>query len=499
MTANDNHGSSSRRRFLAGVAATGTTVAAGCSGSTNSPSGSNDSTAGSGTSSGSNSGSDSGNTSTGTTSESKPTLDIWLGVYTESAEKKKYLDGLVQRFEDETGITVNIHGAPYSDITTKLQAAAAGGSLPHMAEISANTGSLRFAQQINDLFKDSRTYEKAPDSLLEVHKTWGSQITGETDTLLTWPLGLRPHVPTWRTDWLESAGIDPSEVEPGAGSLHWYDDLKPMYDRMKQSSTGQKENHYPSHTSMKQSDEEFFVIYLAQFGAGLGGVVNETATASVLDTKEAYEAIRHQVRFIEDGYFHPNSVNWGDEESTTAQWSGDVGEIHNQDTADLWSGYLAEKPKMMKNGGFTWGLPFEQKHTATLVKTPSVALMDGAFDSQAERDAAIQFLDFWAANKQNALKNANNLGFAPASPDIIRNTEFFGKTEMHTKFWRDAVAGALEESKYANISAVPSSAINYEIPRKMHQRILSNDWEVERAADKAAEEINSLLKKHGNR
>lgn len=489
MSDNRDH-NSSRRRFLTGAATVGAATVAGCSGSSNQ--------AGEGTNPDGSGGNDTSSTA-GTPSEANPTLEIWLGVYTESGEKRRYIDSVVKQFEEQTGTKIQIRGIPYSDFTTKLQAAAAAGDLPHLAEISANTGSLRFAQPINSLLKGSKTEQKATDSLIQAHKRWGAQITGSVGTILTWPLGLRPHIPTWRKDWLEAANIDPSAVEAGAGSLHWYDDLKPMYEKMQQSSMGQKKGHHPSHTSMKQSDEEFLSIYLGQFGAGLAGVVNKTGTESILDTKEAYEAIRHQFRFLDKKYYHPESITWGDEESTTAQWSGLVAEIHNQDTADLWTAYLAEKPQMMRNLRFTWGLPFKEKNTATLVKTPSVAFMDGAFKGQAEKDAAVEFLDYWAAKQQNAVGNARTLGFVPIAPSIIRSAEFFGKTKLHTKFWREAVASTLEESKYANISAVPSKSINYAIPAKMHQRIHAKGWSVERAADQAAQEINSILKEKGNR
>jgi ABC-type glycerol-3-phosphate transport system substrate-binding protein len=474
---------------VASVAAT-TAGLAGCTGNTNN--------GGDGGDGGDGGGGDGGGDGGTAGSTGGQTLNVWLSYYTEGKNKKEYTDKIVKQFESETGTTINIKGVPYTDVVTKFRAARASGDVPHLVEVMTRPGILAggAGMVVNDLWESSSLADKAADNIMSGHKVWGSQSTGEEGNLVTFPLGFRPYFTCWRTDWLESAGIDKTEVNHEAGSLHWHDDMPDIYERLAQSDMGQKEGAFPDTTGMKQSDEEYLSLYIPQHGGSLSGVVNLKGTKATIDTKPAREAVSMQKEFLEKGYFHENSINHGDEESTTLHWSGKIAVNHIQDSTDLWGDYLEDQPDAMKNGAYTWGLPMNAGTKAALAWLPALGFIGDAFTDQKQKDAAVEFVEWWVGDSERAVENSKNLGFVPISPNQIQEKDFFGKTDMHTEFWRGAAAKTLEEFKPAVIPAVPgANAITYDIPRKMHQRILQQDMSVDKATSMAAKEINQTLEK----
>jgi len=497
-----------RRRFLKGaVAGTAATGLAGCSGSSdeNGSGGNggdgntgNGSTGNGSTGNGSTGNGSTGNGSTDTTvgDTEKPTLEVWLSYYTEGKTKKQYTDELVKKFQDETGIGINVTGVPYTDVVKKFRSARAAGNVPHLVEVMTRPGILAggAGMVVNDLWESSTLADKTSDQIMEGHKVWGSQSTGEEGNLVTFPLGFRPYFTAWRTDWLESAGIDPSEVNHEAGSLHWYDDVPDIYDRLQQSEMGQQDEFFPDSTGMKKSDEEYLSLYIPQHGGSLSGVVSLDGKEATIDTQEAREAVKMQVDYIDDGYFHANSINSGDEESTTRHWAGKQAVNHLQDSTDLWGDYLEEQPDAMENGDYTWGLPMNAGTKAALAWLPSLGFIGDGFGNQAEQDAAVKFIEWWIGDSDRAVRNAENLGFVPVTPDSIEQEDFFAQTDMHEEFWRGACLKTLQEVKPAVIPAVEgANAITYDTPRKMHQRILQEGMSVDEATSLAADEINQRL------
>ena len=486
MTGTDR-GSIDRRRFLKTTGAGAALVTTGLAGCTGGGGGGG----GGGNAQNGNGGAQAGNSG-------KPTLDIWLSYYTEGETKRKYTDQLVKQYQNETGVTINITGVPYTDIVKKLRAARASGDVPHMVEVMTRPGVLAGGAGlvVNDLWESSSLSDKTADTIMNGHKVWGSQSTGKEGNLVTFPLGFRPYFTAWRTDWLKSAGIAPEEVNYKAGSLNWYDDIPGIYDKLKNSDMGGKKGNYPDTTGMKSSDEEYLSIYIPQHGGSLSGVVNLKGDKATIDTPEARKAIKMQFDYIDKGYFHTNSINHGDEESTTLHWSGKLAVNHMQDSTDLWGDYLEEQGQAMRNGGYTWGLPRNAGTKASLAWLPSLGFMKEGFQNQTEKDAAVKFIEWWIGDSQRAVKNAEKLGFVPVTPDAIQKEDFFAKTKMHEEFWRGACMKTLQEIKPAVIPAVKgANAITYDIPRSMHQRIHSGT-SVEQATSQAAKEINDLLQQN---
>ena len=433
-------------------------------------------------------------------------LDVWLSYYTEGETKRQYTDQLVQQYQQQEGVQINITGVPYTDIVTKFRAARASGEVPHMVEVMTRPGILAGGAglRVNDLWESSSLPDKTADTIMNGHRVWGAQSTGEQGALVTVPLGFRPYFPAWRTDWLNQAGIDKAEVNHEAGSLHWRDDIPGIYDQLKQTDLGGQDGNFPDTTGMKQSDEEYMSLYIPQHGGSLSGVVNLEGTEATIDSQAAKDAIKMQFEFIDNGYFHPNSINHGDEESTTLHWSGQTAVNHLQDSTDLWGDYLEEQPQAMRNGQYTWGLPMNAGTQAALAWLPSLGFMKEGFSNQAEQQAAMDFVDWWVGDPQRAVQNAENLGFVPVNPDAIQNQDFFGQSEMHTEFWRGACMKTLQQFDPAVIPAVPgANAITYDIPRAMHQRIAQArqqgtglDQAINQATSQAAQEINQLLQQN---
>ncbi|NEU55501.1 ABC transporter substrate-binding protein [Halorussus sp. MSC15.2] len=438
--------------------------------------------------------------------QGKPTLEIWLSYYTEGETKRAYTDKIVNQFESQTGIGINITGVPYTDIVTKFRSARAAGNVPHLVEVMTRPGILAgdAGLIVNDLWQSSELADKTAEKIMKGHKVWGAQSTGKKGNLVTFPLGFRPFFSAWRKDWLDQADIDPSEVNYKAGSLHWQDDIKPIYERLNQTQLGQQQGFFPDTTGMKQSDEEYMSLYIPQHGGSLSGVVNVKGTEATIDSQAARNAIKMQFEFIDEGLFHENSINHGDEESTTLHWSGKIAVNHIQDSTDLWGDYLEEQPKAMKEGDYTWGLPMNAGTKAALAWLPSLGFIADGFSNQQEKDAAVRFLEWWIGDDQRAVQNSKKLGFVPVTPQTIQEEDFFGQTQTHTEFWRGACLGTLKEFRPAVIPAVPgASAVTYDIPRKMHQRISQMlrrgtglDEAVNEATTQAAKEINQVLQEN---
>ena len=430
------------------------------------------------------------------------TLDMWLSYYTEGETKRTYTDEIVKQWENETGNTINITGVPYTDVSTKFQAARASGEVPHLVEVMTRPGILAGGAGliINDIFQSSDLADTVSEKVIRGHEVWGAQSTGEKGNLVSIPIGFRPYFTAWRTDWLKQANIDPAEVNHEAGSLHWRDDIPAIYDRLKRTELGQKEGHFPDSTGMKQSDEEYMSNYIPQHGGSLSGVVNEKGTEATIDSQAGRDAVRLQKEYIEEGYFHQNSINFGDEESTTSHWSGQIAVNHIQDSTDLWGDYFEEQPDAMENGEYTWGLPMNAGTNAALAWLPGLGFIADAFSGGSDQQAietAMGFVEWWVADGQRAVDNAKNLGFVPVDPSLIKQEDFFGKTSMHEEFWRGAAMKTLENFESAVIPAVAGAdAITYEIPRSMHQSVMSQGVPVEEATANAAEQINEILQRN---
>lgn len=479
-----------RRRFIKSVglgAVAGSSLLAGCTG-------------------GDQSGDGGGTTTTaaqgggGTTGQQGPVeLNIWLSYITEGKTKKEWTKTVFSEFESQNNVKISVRGVPYTDILKKFRAARASGDAPHLVEVMTRPAILAggVGEVINEQFQSMELADVISEKVMAGTRTWGAQATGQEGNIVSLPLGFRPYLSTWRTDWLEQAGIPKEEVNYEAGSLHWHDDIPEIYRKLKNTKLAQQQGAFPDATGMKQSDEEYLSLYIPQHGGSTSGVVNLEGTKGTLTTDAARNAVKMQKNYIENGFFNSNSLNMGDEEATTLQWAGKQAVNHMQDSTDLWSSYLEQQPQAMKNGMYTWGPPMNAGTKAALAWLPSVGFIKSAFTTQRELDAAGNLLDFWIADKQRAVKNAQKLGFVPVFPDAIKTEDYFGKTDMHKEFWRGAALKTLNNFKAAVIPAVKGgNQITYSIPRKMHTRIMSQGMSVEKATRLANEEINTILQQN---
>jgi ABC-type glycerol-3-phosphate transport system substrate-binding protein len=449
-------------------------------------------------------GGDSGNegqTPGGTAGDTgKPELEVWLGFVTEGKRQKEFMAALTSEFESKTGIKINITGVPYKNILQKLLAARAAGSPPHLIDTWINPQLLTAGgvMEVTDLWESSTLPDQVSDKVMKGHYQHGLQVLGEKNTLVSFPLGLKPYLPIWRTDWLEQAGLEPSDVNYKAGSLHWYDDAAPIYEKLQQTKLGKKKGYFPSSTGMKSGDLETQQMYIAQFGGSIAGFVSPDASEPTVTSPETRDAIQFQKEFIEKKYFHPNSINFGDEETTTKHWSKQLAENTQQDVGDAWNAYLSNQRKGMKSGAYTWGVPKKAKEQVTLSTLPGFGFIADAFGSQKEKDAAVSFIEFWVGSDKWMTRTSKTLGWIPATPSTIKSNDFYGKTKLREHFWRGACLKTLQEATPAVVPAVNKRVlILNDIPREMWVRILLKGMSVEKATNIASEEIAKALKGQG--
>ncbi|MFB6070151.1 MAG: ABC transporter substrate-binding protein [Halanaeroarchaeum sp.] len=442
-------------------------------------------------------------TTTGTATGGKygdVTLNIWHAGITENKAARQFINNIISTMEDETGVSISITGVPYSQLLKKWRAAEAAGNLPDLVEVKTNPSFMAGGKgyDITDVFKNSKTAEMVSEGVMDFHRVWGKQATGGDDALLTWPYGVEPYLPAWRRDILEQAGVDPATVEYDNGGGKFYGRTADVYEKIQNSPWGQKDGHYPSATGMKPADAEYVAHYPPKFGGSLTGVVNKAGDAAVTDQKPYIDAVKMQVEYIKQKeYFHPNAINQGDEAITTLQWAGKIADNHVQDQGDLWQSYLDQQPQKMKDGLYRYAVPHYQERKTTMAWMDSMMFVQGNFGNQTKLEAAADFMDRFATD---AVGVTQNIGAVPISPKLIQNNDWYAKTDLHKRFWRGAVQKTLDEYTFSSPPAVPNGgAITYDSSATMYQRVMTKDWDVERACKKQAEQINQVLADVGRR
>ena len=494
---------------------------AGCSGSGGSGGsggGETDSSGGSGGSGGGETDSSGGSTGSG---GGGVELRMWLSYITEGGGKKEGTEEILNAWENESGNTVNIRGVPYTDVVSQFRSARAAGDVPHMVEVMTRPGILAAGagRPINDLFQSMEMADAATDVVMDGHRVWGAQSTGEEGNLVSLPLGLRPFVHCYDTEHLSAAGVAKEDVRGEALDFSDANDsaVNDIYSSLQDwGGPSDVDNYFPDTTGMKQSDEEYMSAYIPMFGGSEAGMIEIDGTAQAIDTDAGRKAVEWQFENIENGNFHENSINHGDEESTTLHQSGQITNNSIQDSTDLWANYRSEKPGAFPEvdgdsgspvGRYTWTVPYRADAQAFISWLPSLGFIADANWNQERLDAAAGLMDFWVADPDNALFNAQELGFVPVDPSQIQSVDYYGSTPQHTEFWREACTNFLENTTPTTIPAVPgANAITYQIPRQMHQRAaqaIGNGTSIPDAVDeavvRAGEEINSVLEEQGLR
>ncbi len=442
-------------------------------------------------------------------------LRMWLSYITEGGGKKEGTEEIFSTWEEETGNSISLTGVPYTDVVSRFRSARAAGDVPHMVEVMTRPGVLTggAGRIINDLFQSMELSDVASDVVMDGHRVWGAQSTGEEGNLVSLPLGLRPFLHCYDTVHLEEAGIAKEDVRNETG-LDFTDandsEVANIYSQLQDwGGPSGVDNYFPDTTGMKQSDEEYMSAYIPMFGGSEAGVVTVDGSEQAIDTDAGRAAVEWQFRNIENGNFHENSINHGDEESTTLHQSGQITNNSIQDSTDLWANYRSEKPGAFPDlsggggptGRYTWTAPYNGGTQAFIAWLPSLGFMSDANWGQNRLDAAADLIDFWVADPDNALFNAQELGFVPAAPDQINSVDYYGSTPQHTEFWREAANWFLQNVVPTTIPAVPgANAITYQIPRRMHQRAaqsINQGTSIEDAVDEAVtfagEEIQAVI------
>ncbi|MFB6159846.1 MAG: ABC transporter substrate-binding protein [Haloferacaceae archaeon] len=501
-----------RRRFIAAAGAAGVAGVAGCMG--NGGGGGDGTTPGDGSGG---SGGSGGGTTTGQNGESTVTLRVWSGNMTDEPANKKYWQNAIQRFNDQSNdVEVELRGVPYESQFKKIRAAIqADSGVPHLNEIGSRIDTIQAGELLRlkeqGLWGQSTISEKVTDGVLSLSQAWGQQVTGAEGKLVTWPLGLRPYMNVYRRDWLDAAGISPSDI-PGtpenldAGAPTWQGgggDTFTMFEDLYSPMNGTdlaSGDASPDSTGMKEGDEEILSHYNGQWGITKMGTVNNAGTHSILTTERARDVIRFQKEGIEQGYFHPNSINHGDEEVTTLLWSNKLGMCHVQDVSDLWSSFRQQLGDQTYLDNYTWGLepkgPGSDGRRSVYSVTPVFAPFEAAYENQAQKDASVEFSDWFAASDTEPLQRTKKIGWVPIDPAIMTG-DWFTQDELHTKFWNTMQEIVETYSISAQPAVQGASKIGFQIPRTMHQRIFQQGMSIEQATKLASEEINQILRDNG--
>ncbi|MFB6160248.1 MAG: hypothetical protein ABEJ61_03620 [Haloferacaceae archaeon] len=430
---------------------------------------------------------------------------------TDEPSNKKYWENAIQRFNEQSNdVEVDLTGVPYENQFKKIRSAiqAGGDTSPHLNEIGSRIDTIQAADLLHlkeeGLWGQSQVKEKVTDGVLSLSENWGYQATGKEGALATWPLGLRPYMSVFRKNWIEAAGWSVEEMESN-GAPGWYDGgesysmFNELYPDMNKTDLASGDAS-PDTTGMKEGDEEIFSHYAGQWGLTLMGTLNNKGTRSIMDTEKARDIIRFQQEGIEKGYFHPNSINHGDEEATTLLWSNKLGYIHVQDVSDLWSSFRGQLGADSYEQNWGWDLPpmgpGSDGQKSTYSVTPVFAPFKASYKNQAQKDASVEFTDWFAASDTEPLTRTKNIGWVPIDPAIMTG-DWFTQDDLHTRFWSKMKTIVEEYSVSAQPAVQGASKIGFEIPRSMHQRIFQQGMSIEKATNLAAEQMNQILKENG--
>ena len=400
-------------------------------------------------------------------------LDLWLTDSVVDGRARRHAEGFLSGFETATGHEVDLTVVPVDEVGDRLDDARADGSPPQLVETTARPSLLATdAVPIGDLLESSSLADAVADRLLEAHRIRGRQAAGGADEVRSLPLGVRPTLTAWRTDWLDAAGLEPGTVNHVAGSHHATESMPTIWDRLADTRYGRDSGAAPDMTAMRPAAGWLLAGYVAAFGGSRGGLVSPDGTEPAIGSREAQAAIRWQFERIDGGQFLRFSTQAGIEDAVRLHHGGAVGINHVTDSRRLWLTYRRDQPEALDVGRYTWGLPYNAGQRAVAARLPSVAFISGAWTGREQKEAAAALVERFVTEPAVAAGTARTMGVVPAVPETIETDPFFGRTEHHETFWRGACLRTLREFLPVGTPAVPGSeTIASDVPDLLYRRI----------------------------
>ena len=273
--------------------------------------------------------------------ESAEVINLWTRG-TETDATGPYLLEAVKKYEEETGIKVNVQFIPHDDVETKWNSAFASGTAPDVIDM----GIVHIAGRVNlqHIIPLDEYYEswENKDQLIPAMKDLGT-YNGKLYAIAHFP---DPQIFAYRKDMFKEAGLDESRAPESWDELLEY----------AQKLTIKDENGEVTRAGIAVPMEN--TRFLANILIHQNGAVfaDEDANLPTMDTPEAVECIEF-LDSLQECSGMLASGNWS--ESPFFKDSAAMAYIPN----GVLKNYLKENPDMKENIGMTACVP--GKETAT--------------------------------------------------------------------------------------------------------------------------------------
>jgi len=233
-----------------------------------------------------------------------------------SEARDSYYQETFQRFQEETGITVEYESVPWDDAVSKLMVMGAADELPDI--ITMDTIWLGQFVASDWLVPLDSYLADVEDQFTDTVRTiWWDSQRESYGSAYTVPDGVMVKGIYVRKDWAEAAGL---KLDPEAG---WdYDE----YFQTIAALTDVSQKHYGVAYRGARGGFHPILFYLESF---TGGQLYDEEGNILINSEECLEAFEKWTSVYKDGYAPQDSINWGFSEMMDSFTGGLTGTFLN--------------------------------------------------------------------------------------------------------------------------------------------------------------------------
>ena len=236
---------------------------------------------------------DSGDSAKGSGEASLRFIDV-----SPSPERQKYYEGVFEKFEEETGVSVAYESVPWDDAADKLTVLGTSNQLPDV--ITTHPSWLGQFTEADWILPVDDYVEEHGEEFVEAVKSinW-AQEEEKYGHVYSIPDGFMVKGIFYRKDWVEEIGY---EIPTGEDWTYdaYFDLIKALTDK--------EQKHYGNSFRGARGAFDPLLTYLQTFS---GGYTYDEEGNFVLNTPECVEALEKWCEIYKDGYVPEDSVNWG--------------------------------------------------------------------------------------------------------------------------------------------------------------------------------------------
>ena len=228
-------------------------------------------------------------------------VELWT-CWTEGADTETASLEQIEKFEEETGVTVNQTNFTYDMLHEKILTAAAGGNVPDLIwglpEYIGEFYNMGILEDLTDRFNEWEDKDALSDAVVDA-MTIDNKIVG-----IPYEMTVRAYLT--HADDLSAAGIEaPATWEDLMAQTDYYDNNGKYLTEL-------------ACTGVRSAQE--LVVYLAQYDLEIAtaqddGKYRNTGTENPDELEKATKVFQMYKDLVDNGIIDPNCANWGWEET----------------------------------------------------------------------------------------------------------------------------------------------------------------------------------------